>query len=86
MSLIGPRPERRVYAEHFAGTVPTYPDRTRAPGGMSGLAQVHDLRGDTSIEERARFDNRYIDQYSLFLDVVIALKTIGSLFRSKQSY
>ena len=42
--------------------------------------------GDTSIEERARYDNRYIDQYSLFLDVLIALRTVGSLFRSKTSY
>jgi lipopolysaccharide/colanic/teichoic acid biosynthesis glycosyltransferase len=51
-----------------------------------GLAQVHDLRGDSSIEDRARYDNRYIDQYSLFLDIVIALRTVGSLFGSKQSY
>ena len=86
MSLVGPRPERRVYAEEFAQQVPTYPERTRTAGGITGLAQVHDLRGDTSIEDRARFDNLYIDQYSLFLDVVIALRTIGSLFRSKQSY
>ena len=86
MSLVGPRPERRLYAEEFALQVPTYPERTRTAGGITGLAQVHDLRGDTSIEDRARFDNLYIDQYSLFLDVVIALQTIGSLFRSKQSY
>lgn len=47
---------------------------------------MHDLRGDSSIEDRARYDNRYIDQYSLFLDIVIALRTVGSLFGSKQSY
>jgi exopolysaccharide biosynthesis polyprenyl glycosylphosphotransferase len=86
MSLIGPRPERRRFAEQFAHELPTYGERTRTAGGITGLAQVHDLRGDTSIEERARFDNRYIDQYSLFLDVLIALRTIGSLFRSKQAY
>jgi exopolysaccharide biosynthesis polyprenyl glycosylphosphotransferase len=86
MSLIGPRPERRRFAEQFEQELPTYGERTRTAGGITGLAQVHDLRGDTSIEERARFDNRYIDQYSLFLDVLIALRTIGSLFRSKQAY
>jgi exopolysaccharide biosynthesis polyprenyl glycosylphosphotransferase len=86
MSLVGPRPERRMYAEHFAEELPTFPERTRVPGGITGLAQVHDLRGDTSIEDRARFDNRYIDQYSLFLDLIIALKTVGSLFRSKEAY
>jgi exopolysaccharide biosynthesis polyprenyl glycosylphosphotransferase len=86
MSLIGPRPERRRYAEQFAREIPIYPERTRAAGGITGLAQVNDLRGDTSIEERARFDNRYIDQYSLFLDLLIALRTVGSLFRSKAAY
>jgi FlaA1/EpsC-like NDP-sugar epimerase len=86
MSLVGPRPERRAFADQFARDIPTYPERTRTAGGITGLAQVHDLRGDTSIEDRARFDNLYIDQYSLFLDVVIALQTIGSLFRSKQAY
>lgn len=86
MSLVGPRPERRAFADEFARDIPTYPERTRTAGGITGLAQVHDLRGDTSIEERARFDNRYIDQYSLFLDLLIALKTAGSLFRSKEAY
>lgn len=86
MSLVGPRPERRVFAEQFTHAIPTFPERVRVAGGITGLAQVHDLRGDTSIEDRARFDNYYIDQYSLFLDLVIALKTIGSLFASKQSY
>ena len=86
MSLVGPRPEQRAYAETFAEDLPTYPERTRAVGGITGLAQVEDLRGDTPIDERVRFDNRYIDQYSLFLDAVIAVKTIGSLFRSKHAY
>lgn len=86
MSLVGPRPERRVYAEQFTHEIPTFPERVRIAGGITGLAQVHDLRGDTSIEDRARFDNYYIDQYSLFLDLVIAVKTVGSLFVSKQSY
>ncbi len=86
MSLVGPRPERRVYAEQFTHAIPTFPERVRVAGGITGLAQVHDLRGDTSIEDRARFDNYYIDQYSLFLDLIIAVKTIGSLFVSKQSY
>jgi exopolysaccharide biosynthesis polyprenyl glycosylphosphotransferase len=86
MSLVGPRPERRVFAEQFTHAIPTFPERVRVAGGITGLAQVHDLRGDSSIEDRARFDNYYIDQYSLFLDFVIAVKTIGSLFVSKQSY
>jgi len=86
MSLVGPRPEQRAYAETFAEELPTYPERTRAVGGITGFPQVEDLRGDTPIDERVRFDNRYIDQYSLFLDAVIAVRTIGSLFRSKHAY
>jgi len=86
MSLVGPRPEQRAYAETFAEELPTYPERTRTMGGITGLAQVADLRGDTPIDERVRFDNRYIDQYSLFLDALIAVRTIGSLFRSKHAY
>ena len=86
MSLVGPRPERRVYAEQFAHSIPTFPERVRVAGGITGFAQVYDLRGDSSIEDRARFDNYYIDQYSLFLDLVIAVKTVSSLFVSKQSY
>jgi lipopolysaccharide/colanic/teichoic acid biosynthesis glycosyltransferase len=54
MSLVGPRPERRVFHEQFAEERPTYPERTCVAGGITGLAQVHDLRGDSSIEDRAR--------------------------------
>jgi len=43
--------------------------------GLTGLAQVHGLRGDTSIEERARFDNRYIETWSLWRDLVILAQT-----------
>ncbi len=51
------------------------------PAGITGLAQVHGLRGDTSIEDRARFDNHYIDTWSLWQDVRILLHTAGSVFR-----
>ena len=75
MSLVGPRPERPVFVERFSAEVPRYPDRHRAPAGMTGWAQVHGLRGDTSIEERARFDNQYIESWSLWSDIVILART-----------
>ena len=75
MSLVGPRPERPLFVERFAADVPRYEDRHRAPAGMTGWAQVHGLRGDTSIEERARFDNQYIEYWSLWQDIVILART-----------
>ena len=48
---------------------------------MTGWAQVHGLRGDTSIEDRARFDNHYVEHWSLWRDLVIALRTVIAVFR-----
>jgi exopolysaccharide biosynthesis polyprenyl glycosylphosphotransferase len=82
MSLVGPRPERPYFVEQFSTAHPGYQDRHRMPAGITGLAQVHGLRGDTSIADRARFDNHYIDTWSLWQDVAILLRTARSLFRS----
>jgi exopolysaccharide biosynthesis polyprenyl glycosylphosphotransferase len=81
MSLVGPRPEELRYAEQFDRTVRGYGDRHRFPGGLTGWAQVHGLRGATSIETRARFDNHYIEHWSLWLDAVIVLRTAGVILR-----
>jgi exopolysaccharide biosynthesis polyprenyl glycosylphosphotransferase len=77
MSLVGPRPERPYFTSRFAETVPRYDDRHRTNGGMTGWAQVHGLIGDTSIHERARFDNNYIEHWSLWLDLVILVRTLA---------
>ncbi|GAA2424020.1 sugar transferase [Streptomyces macrosporus] len=81
MSLVGPRPERPYFVQRFSQLHPGYAARHRMPAGITGLAQVHGLRGDTSIEDRARFDNHYIDTWSLWQDVRILLHTAGSVFR-----
>ncbi|MEU6081147.1 exopolysaccharide biosynthesis polyprenyl glycosylphosphotransferase [Streptomyces sp. NPDC047108] len=81
MSLVGPRPERPYFVGKFSAMHPGYAARHRMPVGITGLAQVHGLRGDTSIEDRARFDNHYIETWSLWQDVRILLRTAGSLFR-----
>ncbi|MEC4019161.1 exopolysaccharide biosynthesis polyprenyl glycosylphosphotransferase [Streptomyces sp. H27-D2] len=81
MSLVGPRPERPFFVRQFSQTHPGYGSRHRMPVGITGLAQVNGLRGDTSIEDRARFDNHYIETWSLWQDVRILLHTAGSLFR-----
>ncbi|HUZ53166.1 MAG TPA: exopolysaccharide biosynthesis polyprenyl glycosylphosphotransferase [Streptosporangiaceae bacterium] len=77
MSLVGPRPERPYFTSRFAQVVPHYDDRHRTRTGMTGWAQVHGLTGDTSIPERVRFDNHYIEHWSVWLDVVIMARTIA---------
>ncbi|HVA02319.1 MAG TPA: sugar transferase [Acidimicrobiales bacterium] len=82
MSLVGPRPERPFFVEQFKVEVPRYDDRHRVPVGLTGLAQVHGLRGDTSIDERARLDNQYIENWSLWRDVVILFQTFTAVIRN----
>jgi exopolysaccharide biosynthesis polyprenyl glycosylphosphotransferase len=83
MSLVGPRPERPHFVSEFRQAHPHYVARHRVPSGLTGLAQVHGLRGDTSIAERARFDNYYIENWSLWLDVKILLRTAMSVLRAE---
>jgi exopolysaccharide biosynthesis polyprenyl glycosylphosphotransferase len=85
MSLVGPRPERPHFVDQFRAVYPSYEARHRVPSGLTGWAQVHGLRGDTSIAERARFDNYYIENWSLWLDVKILLRTVTSVLRSTGS-
>jgi exopolysaccharide biosynthesis polyprenyl glycosylphosphotransferase len=82
MSLVGPRPERPYFAERFNREIPHYVDRNRMPAGITGWAQVHGLHGDTSIYERARFDNQYIEYWSPWLDVVILARTLAATIRA----
>jgi exopolysaccharide biosynthesis polyprenyl glycosylphosphotransferase len=82
MSFVGPRPERPHFVERFDTLYSGYNARHRVPSGLTGWAQVHGLRGDTSIDERARFDNFYIENWSLWLDLKILLRTVVSVFRS----
>lgn len=76
MSLVGPRPERPHFVEEFSRRIPGYDDRHRVPAGMTGWAQIHGLRGDTPIGDRARFDNHYIEHWSLWRDIQIMLRTL----------
>lgn len=75
MSLVGPRPERPVYVYEFRERIPRYMERHREKAGMTGWAQVNGLRGDTSIAERTAYDLWYIENWSLWLDIKIILRT-----------
>ncbi|MHC1560623.1 sugar transferase [Actinomycetospora sp. C-140] len=75
MTLVGPRPERPHFVEKFSAEYTRYAHRHRVPSGLTGLAQVSGLRGDTPISDRARFDNYYIENWSLWLDAKVLLRT-----------
>ncbi len=78
LSLVGPRPERPYFARQLASDIGGYADRERVSAGLTGWAQVHGLTGDTSIEDRARFDNFYIEYWSVWLDLLILARTLPS--------
>jgi exopolysaccharide biosynthesis polyprenyl glycosylphosphotransferase len=84
MSLIGPRPERPEFVELFGRDIARYGDRHRVKSGITGWAQVHGLRGQTSLAERVEWDNYYIAHWSLVLDLKIALLTIIALLRKSE--
>jgi len=85
MSFVGPRPERPFFVAEFGTQFPRYVARHRVPCGLTGWAQIHGLRGNTSIEDRARFDNYYVENWSLWLDFKIILRSVTSVFTNAGS-
>ena len=81
MSMVGPRPERPEFVELFEMHVRRYGERHRVKAGITGWAQVHGLRGQTSIADRAEWDNYYIENWSLLLDFKILLLTVLAVLR-----
>jgi exopolysaccharide biosynthesis polyprenyl glycosylphosphotransferase len=81
MSLVGPRPERPEFVERFTQEVARYEDRHRVKSGITGWAQVHGLRGQTSIADRVEWDNYYIQNWSLRLDLRILALTFVEVLR-----
>ena len=84
MSLIGPRPERPEFVGLFEQSVYRYSDRHRVKSGITGWAQVNGLRGKTSLSDRVEWDNYYIENWSLWLDVKVLLLTALAVIRSPQ--
>jgi exopolysaccharide biosynthesis polyprenyl glycosylphosphotransferase len=84
MSLVGPRPERPEFVALFDREVRRYGERHRVKAGVTGWAQVNGLRGQTSIAKRVEWDNFYIQNFSLWLDVRILLMTFLAVFRTPE--
>lgn len=83
MSIVGPRPERVNYARDFETLVYRYGERHRVKSGITGWAQVQKLRGETSLADRVEWDNFYIENWSLLLDLKILLMTLPAFGGSR---
>ncbi len=86
MSLVGPRPERETFVREFRNSLSGYMLRHSVRAGMTGWAQVHGLRGDTSLAERLRYDLEYIDRWSLLLDFEILCRTVSQVVLGRNAY
>ncbi|MDD4982326.1 MAG: exopolysaccharide biosynthesis polyprenyl glycosylphosphotransferase, partial [Candidatus Omnitrophica bacterium] len=86
MSLVGPRPERPVFVDKFREHLPNYMLRHKIKAGMTGWAQVHGWRGDTSLEERIKYDLFYIEHWSLLFDLKILCMTLPAIFKGEGAY
>ena len=84
MSLIGPRPERPEFVDLFGERIERYEDRHRVKSGVTGWAQVNGLRGKTSLRDRIEWDNYYIENWSLRLDLKILLRTFLVVFHRSE--
>lgn len=76
MSVVGPRPERKYFVEKFKNDIPHYKVRHLVKSGITGLAQINGFRGDTSIEERVKYDLWYLENWSFWLDMKIIWLTV----------
>ena len=86
MSMVGPRPERPQFVEKFKEEIPRYMIKHQVRPGMTGWAQVHGYRGDTSIRKRIDYDLYYIENWTLGLDVKILFLTVFRGFVNKNAY
>lgn len=85
MSIVGPRPERPMFVAGFSDGNPWYRFRHRIRPGITGLAQVRGLRGDSPLEPRVESDNWYIEHWSLWLDFTIAARTLLAMARGRNA-
>ncbi|MEW6516868.1 MAG: undecaprenyl-phosphate glucose phosphotransferase [candidate division FCPU426 bacterium] len=86
MSLVGPRPERPHFVDQFKTRIPRYLERHKVKAGLTGWAQAHNLRGDTPVEERVKYDIWYVENWTLGLDLKIILRTALDLFHHQDAY
>jgi len=85
MSVVGPRPERPEFVEQFKREIPGYMQKHLVKAGITGWAQVNDLRGDSDLKERIQYDLYYIEHWSLWFDLRIIALTLVHIARSRNA-
>ena len=85
MSLVGPRPERPEFVQQFRYEIPGYMQKHLVKAGMTGWAQVNDLRGNTDVARRIQYDLYYIDHWSLWFDLRILAMTLWHILQSRNA-
>ncbi len=85
MSLVGPRPERPPLINEFRKSIPKYMLRHKVKAGMTGWAQIHGWRGNTSLASRIEYDLDYIENWSLWRDIKILARTLFAGFRKDRA-
>lgn len=86
MSIVGPRPERKVFVDEFKEKIPRYMQKHLVKAGITGWAQVNGWRGNTSLEKRIEYDLYYIENWSLFFDLKIIWLTLFKGFVNRNAY
>jgi putative colanic acid biosynthesis UDP-glucose lipid carrier transferase len=90
MSVVGPRPHAVAHNELYRKLINGYMIRHKVRPGITGLAQVNGLRGETEtvekMRERVRFDLEYLSHWSPWLDLKIIFKTLWVLARDQSAY
>ena len=85
MSIVGPRPHMLIHTEQYCGNIPDYNKRLLVKPGITGWAQIHNLRGETEkldkMKKRVEYDIWYIEHWSFALDLKIMLNTLKIIFR-----
>ncbi len=82
MSLIGPRPERPYFVDKFRDEIPKYMIKHHVRPGMTGYAQIHGYRGNTSIKKRIEYDIYYVENWNVYMDVKIFFMTFRNFFKN----
>ena len=86
MSLVGPRPEQPHFTKKFSDEYKKYMFRHKVKAGLTGWAQIHGFRGDSSLRKRTQYDLYYVRNWSIWLDLLIIMRTPFHILKRKNAY